>query len=193
MATICSTGDVIAWTAITASATTILNKKLIEVVENRIPLMLNNYFTVSGLYAQDAVTFNASARSITLKGGNSFASFGFRAGQAIFIYNSYENDGYFAIDSVSGATCILASGYSVVDELSGASVLINVVKWPIDVQMVAAECVFFDSDVRGKKTAGVKSHSLGPFSESYTVDADQYGYPIELLSKLDKYRVVRLM
>lgn len=193
MATILSAASVIAWTSITATAGTIVSRKYIERVEAVIPIILNNTFTTE-LYVQDEVTFNATGGTITLNSGDTFAEHGFRAGQVIFVYNSYENDQYAEIASITSSIMTLASGYSVVDELSGASVLISVVKWPVDVQMVAADMVYYDSDIRGKQAPNVKSRSLGPLSESFVTGSmdEQYGYPDSVIDKLSRYRIARL-
>jgi hypothetical protein len=80
---------------------------------------------------------------------------------------------------------------SVVDELSGRSIIFAVVKWPLAVKQAAAQMVAYDYDTRPQRTPGVKSFSLGPFSESYndsSSGADKglgiFGYPQEILGML---------
>lgn len=193
MPTILTPEEVIALTPISVSAGTIISRKYIEVVETRLPMLLNNYFTLD-IYVQDTVTFDSTRNSITLNSGVTFAEKGFRAGQIINLYNSYENDQYCIIDSISGSTAFISSGFTIVNELPGRSVLISVVKWPWDVKAVAAEMVYFDADIRNKVSPNVKSRSLGPYSESFTTgDTDEYGYPREITGKLDKYRIARFM
>jgi len=193
MPTLLTATEVTVLTSISASVATIIAKQYIETVEARIPMMLNNYFTSTDIYINSDVTFNATARSITLDSEH-WIDYGFRAGQNIYIYQSYENDQYATISSISDEVLVLTSSYSVVDELSGASILIALVKWPVDVKAVAADMVYFDSDIRGKVASNIKSRSLGPLSESYTTgDEDEYGYPRKITSRLDKYSVVRLM
>jgi len=193
MPTILSATEVTLLYPISISAQTIIDRKYIEVVEERLPMLLNNYFTLD-IYVQDELTFNATANSITLKSGTTFEQNGFRAGHIIYLYNSYENDQYCIIESLSGDTAILSSAYSVVDELSGRSILISAVKWPWEVKSVAAEMVYFDSDIRLKTAPNIRSRSLGPLSESFTTgDTDEYGYPREITGKLDKYRIARFM
>ena len=191
MATILTATEVTILTPISASVTTIINKKLIETVEGLLPMMLNNYFTLD-LSLQDEVTFNGTENSITLKSISSFAEYGIRSGHIIYIYHSYENDQYCTIESISGNVAIISSAYSVVDELSGRSILLSVVKWPQEVKVTAAEMIYFDSDIRNKKAPNIRSRSLGPLSESFTTsDTDEYGYPREITNKLDKYRIAR--
>jgi hypothetical protein len=57
--------------------------------------------------------------------------------------------------------------------------------------MVIAEMIAYDYDVRPRRTAGIKSRSLGPLSETYTIDNDNFGYPLEILNKLERYKLVR--
>ena len=177
---------------ITASAATITSSGLIPIVQERICMMTNNYF-LTDLSLQDAVTFNATARTIVADTGD-YDSVNFLAADDIMIYNSYRNDGVFTLDTVSGVTLTLISGQSVIDELSGSSVLITVVKWPKPIQHVAAQMIAYDYDVRGKKSADIKSHSLGPFSETFTSgEEDEYGYPRKITDALIPYRMARLM
>jgi hypothetical protein len=183
------------YSSITASVQTILDKKLIETVEYRLPMMLNNYFTSDGVQVQTTASFNATANTIAIN-QNSWSTFGFKDGDPIYIYSSYRNDKYCKIDSFSNNIAYVNSAYSVVDESFptnlGKVITFVLVYFPIDVKMVAAEMIAFDYDVRGKRTQGIKSRSLGPLSESYTVDSDNFGYPNSILDKLERYRLVRL-
>jgi hypothetical protein len=165
---------------------------LISVVQERICMMTNNYFLTS-LDVQDAVTFNGSARTVVAKSLD-YGARNFISGDDIMVYNSHRNDGYFTLDSVSTSTLTVISGQTVVDELSGASVLISVVKWPTAVKQTAALMVEYDYATRPKQAGNVKSHSLGPFSETFSSgDEDQYGYPRKITDALIPYRTARLM
>jgi hypothetical protein len=177
---------------ISASVATIVASGLIPIVQEKICMMTNNYF-LTDLDAQDSVTFNATNRTIIASTAN-YGSVNFLAGDDIMVYGSYRNDGYFTLDSVSTSTLTVISGQAVVDELSGASVLISVVKWPVAVKHIAAQMVAYDYDVRPKKSGDVKSHSLGPFSETFTSgDEDEMGYPRKITDGLVPYRMARLM
>ena len=182
---------------ITASAATITASGLIPIVQERIIMMLNNYFTNDDLNVSGTATFNATAISIVLATGNYWANYGFKAGDDIFIYNSYRNDGVVTIESLSNETVILTSACSVVDEAfnnnSGNSIYFAVIKWPVPVQSVAAQMIYFDVDIRDKVASNIKSQSLGPWSESYTDgEQDAYGYPRKLTSQLDIYFIGRV-
>ncbi len=184
--------EVTVYSSISASVATIIAGNLIPIMQETITTMLNNYF-VTELYLQDTLTFNATARTIVAN--NSFESKNFLAGDDIFLYGSYRNDGYFTLDSVSGSTLTVISGQSVVDELSGRSILVSVVKWPIEVKKAAALMIAYDYDVRPKKSANLKSFTLGPYSETYNAsdEEDSNGYPKKLTDKLMPYRTVRMM
>lgn len=175
---------------ISASAATITASNLIPIVQKRITMMLNNYF-LTDLDLTDCMTFNTTARTV-IASGNSFVEKNFIAGDDIFIYNSYRNDGYFTIDSVSDKTLTLASGQTVVDELSSRTILISVVKWPEDVKYIAAKMVAYDYDVRDNTPVNLKSYSLGPASKTFTEgEKDEFGYPKKLTEGLSDYRIAR--
>ncbi len=181
--------EVTIYSNISASAATITTKQLIPSIQETVTMKTNNYFTTE-LYIEGTVEFNATARTITSSG--SFEDMNFLAGDDVFVYNSHRNDGYYTVESVDGDELTLASGSTVVDELSGASVLISVVKWPLEVKRIAAEMIAYDYDVRPKKR-GLTSRSLGPLSESWGEATDSDGYPASITSKLSKYTMARLM
>ena len=176
---------------ISASAATIVASGLIPVVQENITMMTNNYF-LTDLDLQDAMIFNATARTIVAV--NSWETYNFLADDDIFVYNSYRNDGYYTVNTVSTKTITLATGATVVAELSGRSILVSVVKWPVAVQRVAALMVAYDYDIREKSAANIKSHSLGPFRETFTDgEKDEWGYPLKITNMLTDYKIARLM
>lgn len=189
---ILSSTEVTVYSNISASAVTIAASGLIDVIQERVTFMTNNYF-VSELFFEDSLTFNGTARTI-VTGTVHFEEYNFLAGDDIFIYGSYRNDGYKTLLSVSENTATLATGQTVVEELSGQSILLSVVKWPVSVKQIAARMLAYDYDVRPSRSYGLKSRSLGPLSESFSSGAeDEYGYPKELTDGLSLYRIARLM
>lgn len=180
---------------ITASATTILASGYIRKVQERITLMTNNYFVSDEINLCTSVRFNATSRSI-ISDGNKWEDYGFKVGDDIFIYGSRRNDSYVTIESISDETIILTSACSVVDEYynnsSGNAITFFLTQWPFAIKMIAAKMVAYDYDVRDKISANVKSHSLGPFSETFTDGKeDEFGYPKKLTEDLTDYRIAR--
>jgi len=178
------------FTNISASVTTIVNSGLIEVVQERVTWYCNNYFTIE-LYLQGVVTFDPIAN--TIQGSASFETAGFANGDEIYIYRSYRNDGYHNVLTVSTDTLTLATGETVVNELSNRSVMISVVQWPRDIVYTAAQMVAYDYDVRPTREGGLRSKSLGPWSESYESGNGAFGYPADILAPLNDHKIVRLM
>lgn len=192
---ICTATQVTVWTSITASAATIISKEMIEIVQERILLITNNYFTSDVVAIQDTMDFNATNNTIILD-GNKWEEFGFKNGDDILIYSSLRNDGVKTISSISNYTATITSAYSVIDESfstnDGPVISILMIHWPKDVQHIAADMIYYDNDLRNKKSAGIRSRSLGPLSESYSDDSGYFGYPVEIINKLDQYKLVRL-
>jgi hypothetical protein len=184
--------EVTIYSNISASVVTILAKNLIPVVQARLTMMLNNYF-LTDLDLTDTMTFNPSALTI-VAGGNSFADVNFAANDDIYIFNSYRNDGYQTIASVSTSTMTLVSGSTIYDELSSRSIIISVVRWPLDVKVAAANMCAYDYDTRNSESPNIKKRSLGPLSEEFTDDSkDDYGYPKKLTNMLvDNYYIGRV-
>jgi len=183
--------EVTVYSDITASAATITASGLIPIVQERIIQICNNKFGTD-LMVQASCTFNATAGTIVLD-SNDWDDFGFAADDDIVIVNSYRNDGYYTVSGFVDETATISVG-DVVDELSGRSVLFSVVKWPLAVKQAAALMVAYDYDKRAERSPGVKSFTLGPFSESYSDDSGLgiYGYPMEILGMLPT-PVVRML
>jgi hypothetical protein len=182
--------DCTVFSNISASAATITTSGLIPIVQARITWMTNNYF-VSDLHVRDSLTFNATARTVTAS--ITWSDYNFLAGDDVYIYHSYRNDGYQTISSVSTSVMTLITGATVIDELSGRSILVSVVDWPNELKQVAALMVAYDYDSRPKRTPGVTSRGLGPWRESYSASTDVSGYPPELVDMLTPFRMVRLL
>jgi hypothetical protein len=185
---------------ITASATTIINGKYIETVQERIQLITNNYFTSDDLSIQSTAIFNATARAITLNSSTEhWEDYGFQANDDFLIYSSYRNDSVKTIESLLDNVLTVTSSCSVVKEdfnnSEGPVIYFSVVQWPQSIITIAAKMIYFDTDFRDKNVSGLKSRSLGPLSESFgssEVD-DLYGYPRKLIDDLCLYRIARLM
>ena len=182
--------QVVNYTDISTSASTVLASGLIPVVQDRINDYCFNQFVSEDIYLTDSMTFTAAAGTIAATA--SFVTAGLVADDEIYLYGSYRNDGYYTIASVTTSTITIESTESVVSELSGASILVSLVQWPAALAYVAAQMVKYDYDDRKTRAAGLTSQSLGPRSESYG-NAGTFGYPEEILGMLDQYRVARLM
>ena len=187
--------EVIQYSNISCSAQTIIDKKLIETLEFRLPTILNNYFTSDGIQIQVTAKFNPTANTITID-QNSWDIFGFKNGDPIYVYSSYRNDGYKQIDTFTTNVAYVNSAYSVIDESFptnlGRVITFALVYVPLDVKAVMAEMIAYDYDIRPHRSAGIRSRSLGPLSETYSIDIDNFGYPNSLLDKLERYKLVRL-
>ena len=150
---------------ISASAATITAGGYIEIAEEKLNMITNNYFQTA-IDVQGAMTFNATARTIIGSGIN-FTSEGFAAGDIVMIYGSYRNDKYVEIDSISTSTLTCVSGTTLVDELSGESILISLVDFPNALKYTLAQMVKYDYDDRRAVAQNVKSRNLGPWSETF--------------------------
>jgi hypothetical protein len=187
---ICTATNVTVFTDISASAGTIIDTGLIGIVQDRVNDICNNFF-LTEMYVDCGIAFNATAGTMTI--GADWSTYGFQAGDEIYIYNSLRNDGYKIVGSVTGAILTLASGYSVVAEVLPRVIRVAVVKWPVSINYIASQMVKYDYDDRPSKSIGVTSRTLGPYSESFKVDSvsTPYGYPQELVDALSPYTYIK--
>jgi hypothetical protein len=183
------------YTDISATAGTIVTSGLIPIVQDRINMITNNYF-LTDLDIQGDLTFDSTANSIQCD--TDWDDQGFIAGDEIYIYNSYRNDGYHTVESISGNTIIITSATSVIAEKTGRPIMVSVVRWPTAIAYLAAQMVKYDYDDRANQEAGVKSKTLGPYSVSFGVETTgtgkvtPFGYPATLVDGLSPYTIVRL-
>lgn len=197
MSIILNATDCTVYTNISASAATIITKKLLDTIEARLPIILNNYFTSDDIQIQSTATFNATANSITLDTTEHWEDYGFQANDIMFIYRSYRNEGYKVISSLSDNVAVIASSASITKEdfnnSEGPVILFALADWPLDVKMCAYEMAFYDNDYRNKVNPSLTSRSLGPLSESWgAIDNENFGYPKRILDKLSPYHLARL-
>jgi hypothetical protein len=184
--------EITVYTDISASAGTITTSGLIPIVQERIVDITNNPF-ITDIQVWGSLTFNATAGTIV--SGADLVSLGFIAGDEVYIYGSYRNDGYKTIGSVTSSTITLATGSSVINEVLPTNIMLAVVKWPNPLKYLAAQMIKYDYDDRKSRSIGVTSRTLGPFSETLSagVVSDQpYGYPRELIDSLSAYTIARL-
>jgi len=182
---------------ITATAGTIIAGNYIQIIQDRICLITNNYFTSDELSIQSTVTFDATAGTITLD-AEYWENYGFKANDDFIIYGSYRNDGVKTIDSLSNTILTVASSSSVIKEdfnnNSGSIIYFSVVQWPVAIKQIAALMIQYDTDFRDKNSAGIKNRRLGPYSETFAdAKEDEYGYPAKLTNKLEPYTIARFM
>lgn len=182
---------------ITVSAQTIIDGNYIPIVQERINLITNNYFTIDDLSFEAQVLYNATARSIILDTGLYWENYGFQANDDFYIYNSWRNNGVFTIDSLSNETLIVSSSQSVVNERFntnlGPVTFFGVIKWPISLKQIAGKMIWYDADYRDKNPEYLRSRSLGPLSESFGSSDldDQYGYPLKVIQALEPFKIAR--
>jgi hypothetical protein len=184
--------EVTIFTDISVSAGTIIASGIIPIVQERINLITNNYFTTD-MQIQGNVVFSSTAKTVV--SGGDFEDEGFIAGDEIHIYNSYRNDGYRLVDSVLTDTITFASSETVYSEPSGRTVLVSVVKWPDSIKYIAAQMVKYDYDDRPNVIPGVNAMSLGPYSVQYGTagfNPQPFGYPLHLIEALNAYTIVRI-
>jgi hypothetical protein len=197
MAILTATAVTIYAPKITASVSTIIANNYIPIVQERLCMMLNNYFTSDDIEIESTVLFNATARSIVLNTGVHWDDYGFQVNDDFMIYRSWRNDGIYTINSLSNETLIVITSQSVVNERfnnnNGPVIYFSLVRWPISIQQVAALMVYFDCDIRDKISGDIKSRSLGPFSETFgsSETDDMYGYPLKIIQSIEQFKIVR--
>ncbi len=180
------------FTDISVSASAVTTSGLIPIVQERITSYCYNWFVSDDIRVQGKITFAATAGTLVMPTGNTWARFGFEDDDEIFVYNSRRNDGYYNAASVTTVTLTIDSTESVRPELSGASILVSLVQWPAALAYVSAQLVKYDYDDRPERVGGLASQSLGPRSESYTVIGGM-AYPTDIIGGLDAFKVARLM
>lgn len=115
----------------------------------------------------------------------------YQVGNDVIIEGTMLNNGYRIIEAVAEHLVTLADdGTEVWDEDTVLSAL-TVAMFPDSIKDAVAEMAAWDV-FSSRKTAGISSESLGGYSVSYKGDIGQFGYPRELIAKLDGFRRLRV-
>lgn len=177
---------------ISVTAATIVSGGYIEMAEERLNYITNNYFQ-SRINVQSGLTFNATARTIIAE-GVVWSDQGFAANDIVYLYNSYRNDGYKKVLTVSGSTMTCVTGTTLISELSGQSILVSMVQFPNSLKYTLAQMIKYDVDDRQKTSLNLKSRTLGPWSETYQSSSDtnsrNYGYPEDIMGQLAPWTII---
>lgn len=162
---------------------------LIPVVQDDIVQYCKNRFLNGRVYVSGSgIAFTNSDPDTITDSDSQFVTAHFTDGMDIYVENSYNNDGIYEVDTVAAGTLTLASGESLTAEDTGERIITIIkVKFPDALQMTASKMVYWNMKKQGIR--GLKSFSLGDYSESYDADG---GYPKGLLAELNRYRMTRL-
>ena len=181
--------EVIQYSNITAPAGQITSSGLIGMVQAKIIAWTNNNFTTD-YYCETSGAFDGSNKTLS---GSGFTDAELASGDDVYIYGTIRNNGIKEIATVTNSLITFTTASSVITEAEKV-VLVELVKWPEPVKYAAAQMVAYDYDIRPTITPGVRSRSLGPFSESYTtMQGGVIGsYPIDIMDALTPYKILRL-
>lgn len=163
----------------------------IDSVVHNINLITNNFFVSDLCISTDADFAGGSGGTITI--GSDWEDFGFSAGDVVYVSNSYRNDGYKDVASVTTSVMTLVTTSSAIAELSGRTIYFSVVQFPESLKKAAAEMIAYDVDQRDAVGADIRSHHLGPFGETFGGDGENtYGYPSKITNLLIPFMTVSL-
>ena len=184
------TGDEVKkYSNISATAATITASGLIEAVQEKIIAYTNNCFTTP-IYIDCSGSFDGNARTLTASG---FTDAGIMSGDDVYIYGPHRNGGVNEVTTATNTVLTFSTSSNIVSEANQFA-RVAVIRWPLTVKIAAALMIAYDYDTRPTLTPGVASRTLGPFSESFAQGAFDFGigYPREILSTLDMFKIARL-
>ena len=196
---IASKTEIKAILAMTSTTQDDLIDRLIPVIDDDIRQYCNNAFRDSNVYISSgeiSFTHNSTAADVISldigTGEDGFAEAQFKDGQTVQVLGSYNNDGFFEVESVASTSLTLYSSTSrpyydeLVTEDEDVLVTIAKVQYPKALQMVAAQMVNYRL---ANRDYGVKSETVSRYSVTYTGAVEMSGgYPKSLMSGLNKWR-----
>ena len=198
---ITSLADIKALLSITTTSQDDLINRNIPIIEDDIRVYCNNGFSNDRVYIQTGdVSFtrnSTSADVITYDGlGEGFIDANFKAGYTVQIQGSYNNDGFFDIETVSSTVMTLYSSTSrpyfdnLVTEDESVSIKINQVDYPRALDNTVAKMV------QGKLAVStVDDNVISETVSRYRVefagaDMTANGYPKKTMDALNKWKLV---
>ena len=176
----------------------------IPIIEDEIREYCNNGFRNDKvLILSFDVSFDRNstgADSIDLDIGSNedgFIEANFKAGNTVQVQGSYNNDGFFDIESVSSTALTLYSSgdrpyfQNLVDEDESVYINIHQVDYPAALKNVMAQMVKYKSK---NYSYDVKSESVSRYDVTYVDGADMSdGYPSSVIKALNKFRQIRFL
>lgn len=186
---------------ITSTTNDDLIDRFIPIVESDIREHCNNNFVDDEVYLQSSeISFthnSTSADTINLANAtNGFSYAQFKDGQTVFVLGSYNNDGFFEVETVSSAALTLYTSTSrpyfdpLVTEDKDVYVSIFKVLYPNALKLVMADMVNYKLS---KQDHGVLSETVSRYSVTYNRQDTVDGYPKSLMAGLNKWRHVRFV
>jgi len=181
--------------AVTSTTQDDLLNRLIPIVEDDIRQYCNNGFRDANVYISSGdISFTQNSTSADVinidAGTDGFVDALFKAGQTVQVRGSYNNDGFFDVETVSSAAMTLYSSTSrpyfdpLVTEDEGVYVMINKVDYPNALKNVMAQMCRYKLSNYDYQVA---SESVSRYSVSYNMDSAS-GYPKTLMSGLNRWR-----
>ena len=181
---IASLKDIIDILDLTTDAETEKARLLLPLVQNDVVDFTTNHFVENDRYVSgDGIAFVSASRTITDE-DSGFVDNSFYAGMDVLVDGSLNNDGIYEVASVVAGTLTISGDFSLIDEAAGEGVVIWKVKFPKELTLTVAQMI--KALMSGERLAGVKSKSLGDYSE--TVEIGGNSYPAGVEKALLKYR-----
>jgi len=184
--------------AITSTTQDTLLEQLIPIVEDDIRTYCNNAFRDSRVYVSSGeISFtrnSTSADTINLDIGTNeegFADAQFKAGQTVQVQGSYNNDGFFDVETVTSTVMTLYSSTSrpnfqqLVTEDEDVLVTINKVLYPLALKNVVAQLCNYKLS---NHDFAVSAETVSRYSVTYNTDYIN-GYPKTLMTGLNRWRI----
>jgi hypothetical protein len=161
-------------------------KTMIPIVENVICDYCNKDFADSNYtyFLSNTISFSGSTNEINFTGiGNKQLV----QNDTIRVYGSLRNDNPYTVETVNDDSIVVNDVNRLIDEDEGEGVFITRVKYPIPLKMIAAKMIKYDISL-SENEVGVKSEKIDDYSITY--DDKIMGYPSNVITQLNNYRVL---
>lgn len=169
---------------ITSTTNDLLILDLMPVVQRQIIDYCNNRFLDKNVYlVSSGISFT---NPITITDSESgFVDAHFYGGMDILVSGSYNNNGFYEVDSVAAGTLTLDSRESLVTEDEDVAVTIYKVDFPKSLQMTFAKMINYN--LQKNAITGVQSQRLADYSVTYA-NVGGADYPESIVSGLKPFK-----
>ena len=174
---------------ITSTSTDALIAELLPVVQRQIVDYCNNRFLNWRVWltSSDFVFANASPATIT-DPNSGFVDAHFHDDMDIFVTGSYNNDGFYEVNTVTAGTLTLKSSETLIAEDEDNAVTIYKVDWPQSLKMTFAKMVNYN--IQKDALTGIESQRLGDYSVQYT-NVGGADYPSGIVNGLKPFKKLK--
>ena len=161
---------------------------LIPIVQSFVVRYCNNHFLITSVYiSAETIAFVDGDPATITDSGDGFVTAGFKDAMDVYVEDTNNNNGIYAIETALAGILTLATGEELIDEDAGTVFSITLVKFPRGIWLPVTRMISFD--LQKNISGGIASERLGDHAVTYQqMSQAERSYPPFILNPLNQWR-----